>query len=85
MVPGMGHRSGGPGPGDFDKVGVLEQWVEHGEAPDTIIAVHRTNGAVDLTRPLCPYPEVAQWEGSGSTNDATNFVCVIENGHQAPL
>ena len=79
MVPGMGHCSGGPGTDVFDKVGVLEQWVEHGTAPDKIIAAHRTKGVEDMTRPLCPYPEVAKWKGSGSTNDAANFVCVIND------
>jgi feruloyl esterase len=77
MVPGMDHCGGGPGPGTFNRVGVLEQWVEHGTAPDKIIAAHRTKNVEDMTRPLCPYPEVAQWKGSGSTNDAANFVCAM--------
>jgi feruloyl esterase len=34
-----------------------------------------TNNRVDMTRPLCPYPQVAQYKGVGSTNDAANFVC----------
>jgi feruloyl esterase len=76
MVPGMGHCGGGPGPSAFGRVSVLEQWVEHGTAPDKIIAAHRTREVEDMTRPLCPYPEIAKWKGSGSTNDATNFVCV---------
>jgi len=75
MVPGMGHCSGGPGTDVFDKVGALEAWVERGVAPDQIIAAHRTNGVEDMTRPLCPYPQVARWKGSGNTNDAGNFVC----------
>jgi feruloyl esterase len=79
MVPGMGHCSGGPGTDVFDRVGVLEQWVEHGAAPEKIIAAHRTKGAEDMTRPLCPYPQIAKWNGSGSTNDAVNFVCVIKD------
>ncbi|MGD1101834.1 MAG: tannase/feruloyl esterase family alpha/beta hydrolase [Terriglobia bacterium] len=79
MVPGMGHCSGGPGTDLFDKVGVLEQWVEHGTAPDKIIAAHRTKGVEDMTRPLCPYPEVAKWKGPGSTNAAANFVCVMKD------
>jgi len=79
MVPGMGHCGGGPGPDTFDKVGPLEQWVEHGVAPEKIVASHSTNGAVDMTRPLCPYPQVARWNGIGSTNDAANFVCVDES------
>jgi feruloyl esterase len=76
MVPGMGHCGGGPGPSVFDRVSVLEQWVEHGTAPDKIIAAHRTKDVEDMTRPLCPYPEVARWKGSGSTHNAANFVCV---------
>jgi Tannase and feruloyl esterase len=76
MVPGMMHCQGGPGPDVWDKIGVLEEWVEHDKAPDKIIASHVTRGRVDMTRPLCPYPEVAKWKGSGSTHDAANFVCV---------
>jgi feruloyl esterase len=76
MIPGMGHCQGGPGTDTFDKVGVLEQWVEKGVAPDKIIASHQTKGVVDMTRPLCPYPQVARWTGTGSTIDAANFKCV---------
>jgi feruloyl esterase len=79
MVPGMYHCGGGPGTDDFDKVGVLEQWVEKGVAPEKIIAAHKTKGVVDMTRPLCPYPKFAHWSGSGSTNDAANFACVNPN------
>ena len=75
MVPGMGHCGGGKGPNTFDMVGALEQWVEHGRAPDQIIASHSTNGTVDRARPLCPYPQVAAYKGSGSTEEAANFVC----------
>jgi len=79
MIPGMGHCGGGPGCDTFDKVGVLEQWVEHGTAPEKIVAAHRTNGVPDMTRPLCPYPEVAKWNGSGSSKDAANFSCVLRD------
>ena len=65
MVPGMGHCSGGEGPNAFDMVGALEQWVEHGQAPDRIVASHSTNGAVDRTRPLCPYPHGRRLQGDG--------------------
>jgi len=75
MVPGMGHCVGGDGPSNFDKLTVLEQWVEQKKAPDQIVASHIANGAVDRTRPLCPYPLVAIYSGTGSTNDAANFVC----------
>jgi feruloyl esterase len=75
MAPGMGHCGGGEGPNAFDMVNALEQWVEHGKAPDSIIASHSTNGVVDRTRPLCPYPEVAVYKGTGSTDEAANFTC----------
>ena len=75
MVPGMGHCGGGEGPNTFDMVSALEQWVEHGKAPTEIIASHSTNGVVDRTRPLCPYPQVATYKGTGSTDEAANFVC----------
>jgi feruloyl esterase len=78
MAPGMGHCAGGDGPNTFDMVGALEQWVEQGKAPDSIIASHAANGRVDRTRPLCPYPQVAEYKGSGSTDDAANFVCKVK-------
>jgi feruloyl esterase len=49
--------------------------VEHGKAPDALIASHASDGKVDRTRPLCPYPQVARATGTGSTDDASNFVC----------
>jgi feruloyl esterase len=75
MAPGMGHCSGGPGPNQFNAMAAMERWVEAGIAPDRIEAFHVTDGRVDMTRPLCPYPQVAVWKGAGSTNDAGNFVC----------
>ena len=75
MVPGMYHCGGGPGPDTFDLLEPLVKWVEGGTAPANIIASHITNGKVDRTRPLCPYPQVARYKGSGSIDDAANFVC----------
>jgi feruloyl esterase len=75
MGPGMGHCRGGEGPNVFDSVAALEQWVEQKHAPDQIIASHTTDGTVDRTRPLCPYPQVARYSGSGSPDDAANFSC----------
>jgi feruloyl esterase len=75
MVPGMGHCGGGDGTSTFDMLSALEQWVEKGSAPDRIPASHVTNGTPDRTRPLCPYPQVAAYKGSGDTNDAANFTC----------
>jgi feruloyl esterase len=76
MVPGMNHCGGGEGPNVFDKVDPLVEWVEHGKAPDMIVAAHSTNGQVDRTRPLCPYPQIAKYKGSGSVEEAENFACV---------
>jgi feruloyl esterase len=75
MVPGMGHCGGGPGPNTFDAVAALDQWVDHGKAPEKIVASHIANGVTDRTRPLCPYPQIAKWKGAGSIDEAANFVC----------
>ena len=77
MEPGMGHCGGGEGPNVFDKVTPLDQWVEQKKAPDALIASHSTAGSVDRTRPLCAYPEVAKYKGSGSIDDAANFSCAL--------
>lgn len=77
MEPGMGHCGGGEGPNVFDKVGTLDQWVEQGKAPEKIIASHSTAGKVDRTRPLCPYPQIAKYKGSGSIDEASNFACQL--------
>jgi pimeloyl-ACP methyl ester carboxylesterase len=84
LAPGMGHCSGGPGPNQFDHLTALEQWVEKGIAPDKLIASHSTNGKVDRTRPLCLYPQVARWKGTGSSDEAANFACVADPGAAAP-
>lgn len=77
MVPGMGHCSGGAGPDRFDALGALVQWVEQGVAPDTMLASKLApDGSVERTRPLCAYPAVARYTGSGSTDEAANFQCV---------
>ena len=56
----------------------LEQWVEQGRKPIRIVASKLENGKVVRTRPLCPFGQVAKWNGSGSTDDAANFACVSE-------
>jgi feruloyl esterase len=81
MVPGMYHCSGGPGPNVFDALTPLVSWVETGAAPETIAAtkfIDDTPLAVQMTRPLCLYPKVAKYRGSGSTNIAANFICVTD-------
>ena len=75
MVPGMAHCGGGEGTSTFDMLSAVEQWVEKGKAPEQVAASRMTNGKVDRTRPLCPYPQVAQYKGTGSIDEAANFVC----------
>ncbi|MDX1384715.1 MAG: tannase/feruloyl esterase family alpha/beta hydrolase, partial [Thermoanaerobaculia bacterium] len=76
LVPGMGHCRGGPGTDRFDALAALERWVEEGEAPARIVAAKQVEGATVRTRPLCPYPEVAAWNGVGDRDDAASFACV---------
>jgi feruloyl esterase len=75
MVPGMGHCGGGEGPNTFDMMTALEPWVEKGAIPERVVAAHRSEGKVDRTRPLCAYPQVARYRGTGSIDDTANFVC----------
>jgi feruloyl esterase len=75
MVPGMNHCAGGPGTDSFDKVKALEEWVEQGKTPTQLLASHLTNGQVDKTRPLCAYPQVAKYKGTGNTSEAVSFTC----------
>jgi feruloyl esterase len=82
MVPGMYHCSGGPGPNTFDALTPLVNWVEKGVAPETIVAtkfVNDTPPSVQMTRPLCVYPKVAKYNGSGSTSIAANFTCITDD------
>ena len=76
MVPGAFHRTCGVGFGEVDWLTPMVQWVEKGIAPKEIIGAHRTpEGELDRTRPLCPYPGVAQYKGQGSIDEADNFEC----------
>jgi feruloyl esterase len=56
-------------------VAALEQWVETGKAPDQIPASRVRNGKADRTRPLCPFPQLATYKGSGNLDDAASFTC----------
>jgi feruloyl esterase len=71
----MNHCGGGEGPNVFSMTSALEQWVGEGKAPDQVLASHLTAGKIDRTRPLCPYPKMAHYKGTGDPNDAVNFVC----------
>jgi len=89
MLPGIGHCSGGPGVANIggstgaaaapdashDVVRALDQWVTQNVAPTVLIGTRITDGVADRTRPLCAYPQVAKYKGSGSIDDAANFVC----------
>jgi hypothetical protein len=84
MVPGLMHCGGGIGPTDFELFDTLDRWVESSVAPERIVATEYKSGAmfgpapgakVVRTRPLCPWPKVAHYDGSGSTDDADNFSC----------
>jgi hypothetical protein len=76
MMPGVLHCAGGPGPDNADWTAAIVDWVEHGKAPDRVIARKGAAGApASRTRPLCPYPQRAQHKGTGSMDDAANFVC----------
>ncbi len=82
MVPGMPHCFGGSGPNTFGTpmLSALDRWVEKGVAPRAIVATkYRTNGdlasGIARTRPLCPYPQVARFKGTGSIDVAANFAC----------
>nr|WP_294517818.1 tannase/feruloyl esterase family alpha/beta hydrolase [uncultured Rhodopila sp.] len=90
LVPGMQHCSGGPGANNFgqgapladsdhDVIKALEAWVEQGRAPDRIIATKYTSDDPKqpalFTRPLCPYPALATWNGNGDSSDAANWSC----------
>jgi hypothetical protein len=73
--PGVGHCAGGAGPQPQGLFDALVNWVENKVPPQTILAQNTANGVVTRTRPLCPYPQTAVYNGSGSTDDAANFSC----------
>lgn len=75
MAPGMFHCTGGPGPDQVNWVAALDRWRETSAPPTRIEAAHVSNNRVDMTRPLCPYPQTAVYSGHGSTNDAASFSC----------
>jgi feruloyl esterase len=81
MVPGMDHCGIGEGPGitqhGFDPLTALARWVEAGEAPESMLTIKKNStGAVQWTRPVCPYPQRAVYDGTGDPDAASNFECV---------
>ena len=84
MGPGMSHCLGGPGPNSFDPLTALDSWRQGGPAPERIIATKYDNdlfayiglpAKAQRTRPLCPFPKVAKWDGKGSADVAASFAC----------
>jgi len=76
VAPGVGHCGGGAGPSPSGQFEAVVRWVEEGKAPDTLDAVRRDQaGQITRSRPLCQYPLVARYKGSGSTDEAKNFEC----------
>jgi feruloyl esterase len=75
MVPGMFHCGGGVGTSIFDVATPLVNWVESAKAPQRIEAARVVSGKTVRTRPLCPYPQLAKYRGTGSIDDTANFTC----------
>ncbi len=75
MIPGMGHCGGGDGTSTFDMVTAVDRWVQTGTPPSEIPASKLADGKVVRTRPVCAYPAVATYKGTGSTDEAANFTC----------
>jgi hypothetical protein len=74
LVPGVHHGGGGPGLTEFDALTALENWVERGQAADKLIASRATNGVMERSRPVFPYPILARYSGKGDPKRADNFV-----------
>ena len=91
LAPGVNHCGGGSGPNssfaytlandvgvvdaDHDILAALDRWVEHGVAPGRFIASHFTAGVADKTRPICAYPQLARYRGTGDPNQPGAWVC----------
>jgi feruloyl esterase len=75
LLPGVLHCALGPGPDAVDWTRSILDWVENNRPPDRVIARKVSNGAIAQSRPLCPYPQRAEYRGSGPTDDEASFVC----------
>ena len=75
VAPGVGHCGGGVGPQPQNLFGVLVDWVENGNAPDSILSTNTSGGVVTRSRPLCPWPQTAIYNGSGDPNNIASFHC----------
>jgi feruloyl esterase len=75
MLPGVDHCAGGEGPDQLDALGVIDAWVEGGKAPERVVARKQLKDGAMRSRPLCAYPQVARYKGTGSTDDEASFEC----------
>jgi len=94
MVPGMDHCGGGEGASSFDTLGTIDEWATTGATPSRIIATRPAGGAGGppgappaapreaISRPLCPYPQYARYNGSGDPKEAASFSCVAPGGER---
>ena len=79
MLPGVLHCAGGPGPDRVDWVEAIRAWVEEGSTPERLLVSKLDReGAATMTRPLCPYPQVAVYDGTGDRNDEASFACAAQ-------
>jgi len=77
LAPGVDHGFRGAGPTPMNLNEAIIHWVEHGQAPEQLLAEKRDpNGKLIRTRPLFPYPNMAKYKGTGDSNDAANFISV---------
>jgi len=93
LVPGMDHCSGGEGAFAVDWLTPLERWIENGEEPGALQAEHTGRAApgvpapppppsAPFTRPVCPYPQMPAYRGTGDTADAASFECKVQTDEQ---
>jgi feruloyl esterase len=75
LIEGMGHCGGGNGPNQFDKLGVLDGWVDKGQTPNQLLTSKVSNGKVERTRPTCAWPATARYKGTGSEDEAASYGC----------
>jgi feruloyl esterase len=101
MLPATAHCGGSTGPNsigggmpeppaafrdaDHHVVSAVIKWVEQGVAPDKIIATKFSGSTLTLSRPVCPYPAQAVYNGSGDVNVASNFTCVQQTESAASI
>ncbi|MBV9785912.1 MAG: tannase/feruloyl esterase family alpha/beta hydrolase [Acidisphaera sp.] len=86
---GGADNPGGPADPQHNVLLALQRWVEEGVAPTRIIATKYVNDTpsqgVAMTRPLCVFPKVPRYKGSGDTTDAANFECAVDDINDNPM